>query len=121
ELRAMLLYRAGNPNEAIRLMQQTAARDDVLPFEFGPPDVAKPTHELLGEMLLAQGRAAEAQKEFASALERTPGRSMTLLGLARASRAAWDTATANRAVAQLRANWHRADQSMLQAGHSVLR
>ena len=119
ELRAMLLYRAGNPNEAIRLMQQTAARDDVLPFEFGPPDVAKPTHELLGEMLLAQGRAAEAQKEFASALERTPGRSMTLLGLTRASRAAGDTTTSNRAAAQLRANWHRADRSVIQAGQRM--
>ncbi|HEY2851741.1 MAG TPA: hypothetical protein VGJ18_02765, partial [Gemmatimonadaceae bacterium] len=93
--------------------------DDVLPFEFGPPDVAKPTHELLGEMLLSQGRAAEAQKEFASALERTPGRSMTLLGLTRASRAAGDTTTSNRAAAQLRANWHRADRSVIQAGQGM--
>jgi tetratricopeptide (TPR) repeat protein len=120
-LRAMLLLDTGHPNEAIRLMQQTAARDDGTPFEFGPPAVPKPTHELLGEMLLSQGRAVEAQKEFESVLERTPGRSMALMDLARASRAAGDTATANRAVAQLRANWHRADQSMIQAGHSVLR
>ena len=35
---------------------------------FGPPDVVKPTHELLGELLLAQGKAAEAQQEFARAI-----------------------------------------------------
>jgi hypothetical protein len=49
ELRAMLLLRAGKPDEAIGLMGQTAARDDGMPFEFGPPDIPKPTHELLGE------------------------------------------------------------------------
>ena len=104
ELRAMRLLGAGRPNDAIRLMQQTAAHDDGMPFEFGPPAVAKPTHELLGEMLLSQERAAEAQKEFESALKRTPGRSMTLLDLERASRAAGDTTTSSRAAAQLRAN-----------------
>ena len=118
ELRSMLLLRSGKPDEAIRLMQQTAARDDAIPFEFGPPDIEKPTHELLGEMLLAQGRAAEAQRELETAVKRTPGRSMTLLDLAHASRAAGDTATANRASAQLRANWHRADPSVTQAGQS---
>ena len=115
ELRAMLLLRSGRPNYAIRLMQQTAARDDDIPFEFGPPDVAKPPHELLGEMLLSQGRAAEAQKEFEIALLRTPGRSMTLQDLARSSRAAGDSATSNRAMSQLRSNWHRADQGVMQA------
>ena len=120
ELRAMLLLRANHPDDAIRLMQQTAARDDGMPFEFGPPAIAKPTHELLGEMLLSQGRATEAKKEFESALERTPGRSMTLLDLARASREAGDTGTSKRAAAQLRANWHRADRAVLQTGQSFL-
>lgn len=116
ELHAMLLLNAGRPEDAIRLMQQTAVVDDGIPFEFGPPAVAKPTHELLGEMLLSRGRAAEAEKEFEFALTRTPGRSTTLRDLARASRAAGDSVTSSRAAAQLRANWHRADASVIQAG-----
>ena len=32
-----------------------------LPFEFGPPFVDKPTHELLGEILLEAGRPQAAR------------------------------------------------------------
>jgi tetratricopeptide (TPR) repeat protein len=115
ELRAMLLLRTGKPNEAIRLLRRAAAQDDEMPFAFGPPAIEKPPHELLAEMLLSLGRAADAQKEFELALARTPGRSLTLLGLARASRAAGDTATAERAAAQWLSNMRRADTPVSRA------
>ena len=60
---------------------------------------------LLGEVLLAQGQSAEAQQEFARALALAPGRSLSLLGLSRAARAAGDTAVANTAEATLKKNW----------------
>ena len=78
-------------------------------MEFGPPDIVKPTHELLGELLLALHRPAEAQREFRRALELAPGRSRSLLGLARAARAAGDGAEAERALVTLRKNWQHAD------------
>jgi hypothetical protein len=55
------------------------------------------------------GRAAEARREFQLALARTPGRSLTLLDLARASHAIGDSAAASAAYKQLVSNWHRAD------------
>ena len=45
--------------------------------------VVKPAHELLGEMLLARKRPAEARREFEAALARAPRRALSLLGLAR--------------------------------------
>jgi len=69
----------------------------------------KPAHELFGEMLLEAGRAGEAQREFARALELAPKRALSLLGLGRAAAAAGDRATAARAYDELRQIWHRAD------------
>ena len=45
-------------------------------LQFGPPDVVKPSHELRGETLLEQGRAADAQEEFEESLELNPRRSL---------------------------------------------
>ena len=83
-----------------------------MPLEFGPPDVVKPTHELLGELLLAQGKPAEAQQEFVRALGLTPRRTPSLLGLARAATAAGDTAVANQAFADLGSIWRHADPDL---------
>jgi len=112
ELRGALLAAAGKWTEAAAAIRPAAAAEDAIPAEFGPPMIAKPTHELLGEMLLAGGKPAEAQVEFARALAAAPGRSRSLIGLARAASAAGDRATAASAVAQLKANWHAADQDL---------
>ena len=109
ELRALMLLRRGSNDDAITLLRRAAAQEDALPFAFGPPEVPKPSHELLGETLLSLGRAVDARHEFELALERTPGRSLTLMDLSRASRAAGDTAAATAVYRQLIANWHRAD------------
>ena len=109
ELRALRLLRRGRNDDAIALLRRAAAADDAIPFMFGPPAVPKPPHELLGETLLSLGRAGEARHELELALARTPGRSLTLMALSRASRAAGDTAAASAAYRQLMANWHRGD------------
>ncbi len=74
QLRALARLEAGAPDEAVRILHEAAAQEDSLPMEFGPPDVVKPSHELLGEVLLQAGRAAEAQRSFAWALALAPGR-----------------------------------------------
>jgi len=112
ELRAALLAADGKTDEAVALLRQAAAVEDTVPVAFGPPDVVKPTHELLGELLLAQGKAADAQQEFVRALALAPRRTASLLGLARAATAAGDAPVAEQARADLRAIWHQADADL---------
>ena len=81
-------------------------------MEFGPPDVVKPSHELLGEVLLQSGKAAEAQREFTRALEMAPGRARSLLGLGRAALAAGDKPAARKALEELERVWHSADAQL---------
>jgi tetratricopeptide (TPR) repeat protein len=81
ELRGLLAIHDGQTDEGLADLRAAADAEDALPFEFGPPAVLKPTHELLGEALLALGRRAEAAVLFRRAAERTPGRRLVLAGL----------------------------------------
>jgi len=112
ELEALLSWRNGEKEKAQRLLEEAAAAEDALPVEFGPPDVVKPTHELLGEFLLQLGKAKEAQEQFELALKRAPRRSPSLLGLARAANQAGDPETADKAYAELRRIWQKADAGL---------
>jgi tetratricopeptide (TPR) repeat protein len=112
QLRARLAWDAGDHESAITILREASASEDQLPLEFGPPDIVKPTHELLGEFLLGADQPALAQREFGRALELAPGRSASLLGLARAARAAGDEAAAGRALDQLERNWNGADRDL---------
>jgi tetratricopeptide (TPR) repeat protein len=109
ELRASVRAADGATDEAVTLLREATGLEAALPLEFGPPDVVKPTHELLGELLLSKGKPAEAQQEFTRALSLTPRRTLSLLGLARSATAAGDTAVASQAWTDLRAIWHAAD------------
>jgi hypothetical protein len=78
-------------------------------FEFGPPLVVKPAHELLGEMLQQAQKYSEAQKQFDLSLAHAPGRSLSLLGLKHAAESAGDQAAAATATAELRKILQKAD------------
>ena len=112
QLRARLLWAAGRRDSALALLRAAGGREDAIPAEFGPPDIVKPTHELLGELLLSANRPAEAQREFVRALELAPGRSLALLGLVRAAIASGDRGAAADALARLESNWHDADAEL---------
>jgi tetratricopeptide (TPR) repeat protein len=81
ELEALLLRADGQKDAALKMLAEAAAEDSPI-FEYGPPVPAKPAHELYGEMLLAEGRKAEARAQFEKTLERAPKRSLALRGLA---------------------------------------
>jgi tetratricopeptide (TPR) repeat protein len=83
---AMVLIAAGKRDEGLALLQKAAEAEHAMPFEFGPPVVEKPTYELLGDQLLAAGRAADAAAAYDAALTRTPGRTAAVEGKARALR-----------------------------------
>jgi tetratricopeptide (TPR) repeat protein len=109
ELEARILFADGKTQQAVALEREAAALEDSMSFEFGPPDIVKPSHELLGEMLLASGHPAEARKEFEASLARAPRRAQSLLGLARAASKAGDTEAASAAYSELRGVWNKAD------------
>ena len=77
QIDALRLAAAGNREGAIALLRKAAADEQAMPFEFGPPAIEKPTFELLGEQLMAAGRAAEAAEAYRVALQRAPGRTVT--------------------------------------------
>jgi hypothetical protein len=90
---------------------EAAAKLDATNVHAGPPGTA-PAHELLGDALLAVGRAKDAVTSYEKELELMPNRSRTLLQLARAQRKAGDAAAAARTEARLRHNWHAADPGL---------
>jgi tetratricopeptide (TPR) repeat protein len=85
-----------------------------LPAPLGLPAPIKPAPELLGEVLVAAGRPAEAVPLFEQALRRNPNRSLSVLGLARASAAAGNADAARRQYTALLANFDNADADLPQ-------
>jgi predicted Zn-dependent protease len=114
ELRALIQMAEGKTDEALQLLKAAAYDEDRMSFDFGPPVVVKPTHELLGEMLLKLDRPQEAQAEFASSLKRAPKRFLSLLGMARAAAKAGDYAAAQETYATLEKILHHADAEMVE-------
>src|SRR5207245_1139769 len=60
ELEAKIAATKGDSAAAARLAAEAAKDEDAMTFDFGPPPVVKPAHELAGEILLAGGRSADA-------------------------------------------------------------
>ncbi len=107
ELEALLALDAAQGDRALSLLQEAAAIEEGLPFEFGPPASLAPPHELLGEAAMELQRYDVALRAFHEALDFTPERAPALEGLAEAARAAGRSATAADAEARLRAIRHR--------------
>jgi tetratricopeptide (TPR) repeat protein len=112
ELRAGAALTRGDEVAALEMMGQATVIESDLPLEFGPPQIVKPSHELLGEMLLGLERPAEAQQAFEEALERAPRRRQALEGLATAARAADDVRVAARACSELAAIYAHSDEGV---------
>ncbi len=100
----------GDALKAKNRLRAATQAETLMPVDFGPPTVDKPAYELLGEWLLENGEAREAKEAFESALARTPRRTASLLGLARASDQLGDEETAAKARRELREIWRNADR-----------
>ncbi len=94
QLGAILQWARGQKDQALQLAKEAADVEKTLAPPSGPPEPIKPAFELYGEMLLEAGRAKEAAQAFEQSLLRTPRRTPSVLGLARAATAAGDTMTA---------------------------
>ena len=102
----------GNEKEALALVSQAAVIEDSMPLEYGPPTIVKPSHELYSEMLLELNRPDEAIAQFEKALKRAPRRTLSLIGLARASAAADADETRADACKEIFSIYSDADQSV---------
>jgi hypothetical protein len=103
EVGAAARWAAGQTADALRLAKEAADMELALNAPSGPPDPMKPALELYGEMLLEANRAEEATTTFTQSLLRTPKRTPSLLGLARASAKAGNMTVARQRYAELAA------------------
>jgi tetratricopeptide (TPR) repeat protein len=120
ELEALILLQEGNSKKALALVKEAADAEDNMSFEFGPPLIVKPTHELYGEMLLQLGQSAEARKQFELALAHAPKRVLSLLGLAQSAEASGDKKAASEAYEELKKIRQNADPGVIAAAVEIL-
>jgi tetratricopeptide (TPR) repeat protein len=85
EVGAAVELARGQKSEAVGLAKQAADIEATLAAPSGPPEPIKPALEFYGEVLLDAGRPAEAAAAFEEALLRTPRRTPSVKGLARAA------------------------------------
>ena len=78
---AVVALAKGKREEGLRLLAAAAAAEAALPQPFGPPILAKPSAELLGEELRTAGRTAEAADAYRRSLTMMPMRKLSLEGL----------------------------------------
>ena len=118
EVAAVIALAAGRRDEAVAILRSAAQAESQLPPPLGLPEPIKPAPELLGEVLLELGRGTEAVEPFQLALRRNPNRSLSLLGLARASAAAQQPDEARRQYTALLASFDRADAGLPALGEA---
>jgi tetratricopeptide (TPR) repeat protein len=109
EVAALALLAKGNAEEALKLLAEAAEAESRMAPPSGPPEPIKPALELYGEVLLEQGRAREASRQFEQALLRMPNRAASLLGAARAALKLGDEEAARRLYGRLAEIWRQAD------------
>jgi hypothetical protein len=78
---AIVALASGEKARGVRLLKSAADAEAALPVPFGPPVLAKPSAELLGDELLAEGRKAEAADAYRRALATAPNRRRSVEGL----------------------------------------
>ncbi|QNL20481.1 hypothetical protein HZR84_00440 [Hyphobacterium sp. CCMP332] len=81
----------------------------------GPPDIIKPIHELYAEICLKEGKIEKSIDLFKTSLMRTPNRSMSRLGLARAYRVNGDFASAKYQYEKFAENYSNASDDKNQS------
>jgi predicted negative regulator of RcsB-dependent stress response len=82
---AVVALAKGDRESGLALLSACADAEAKLPPPFGPPVLAKPSAELLGDELLAVGRKPEAAAAYERALAAAPGRRRSLEGLKEAT------------------------------------
>jgi hypothetical protein len=98
---AWVTFAEGRKGEAVELLRKAADAEDATDKSAISPGPLAPARELLGEMLLAVDRPADALKEFEATLKKEPNRFRATYDAAKAAALAGDRARARRYYRQL--------------------
>jgi hypothetical protein len=105
ELKALIALAKDQKDAAVTLLREAAAIEESMRPPNGAADPIKPSHELLGEVLLQIGKPVEAATAFDTSLLRMPNRARSLIGSARAHAAAGHRDLAAERYAALSSFW----------------
>jgi hypothetical protein len=105
ELVALIAQSKGQNEQAIALLAEATKIEESMRAPNGAADPIKPSHELLGEVLLAAGRPKEAAAAFEASLLRMPNRARSLMGAIKAHHGAGNTTLAAERQATLDSFW----------------
>lgn len=96
QIRAFIALANDRADEAVAIMQSAIDIEDGPGINRAPPDsgTGLPAHEVFGEILLQLERYDEARQQFERALQRTPNRLHSMLGLARSAAKSGDAQAA---------------------------
>lgn len=106
---AWLALARGDTASAVSLAEQAADLEETTPKHPVTPGAILPARELLGDLLAAIGRPAEALRAYEASLAHAPRRARSLLGADRAAEHAGDRASAARWRREYRALMAHAD------------
>src|SRR5688500_5329290 len=105
ELQALIAQAKGQTDQAIALLKDATQIEESMRPPNGAADPIKPSHELLGEVLLQAGKHKEAADAFETSLLRMPNRARSLMGAIKAHSAAGNKARAAERLATLNSFW----------------
>jgi tetratricopeptide (TPR) repeat protein len=101
-------YREGKVEVALAELREAVKREDALRYA-EPPDWIHPVRHALGAILLAEGRAAEAEQVYREDLKKLPDNGWSLFGLAHSLQLQGQRDAAAKVEAQFNAAWRDAD------------
>jgi hypothetical protein len=81
QLKAVYAILNDDTEQAESWLSSAAELEDNTTYSFGPPTVVKPAHEFYGEWLFAMNRPEEGVVQFTKALEKAPGRRLSVEAL----------------------------------------
>jgi len=105
QISALIAQANGQNDQAIALLKNAVAIEESGRAPNGAADPIKPSHELLGEVLLKAGKAKEAADMFEVSLLRMPNRARSLMGAIAAHAAAGNKDKAAERLALLNSFW----------------
>ena len=103
-----LAFREGQADKAFDLLRQAIKLEEALSYD-EPPGWMQPVRHALGALLLADGRAQEAEAVYRADLIRHPNNSWSLLGLKQSLEKQGKTSEAEALAPKVAAAWSRAD------------